>query len=141
MNCFARNAASIAFVALAAAGAAIAAEPASGSRPLAVTALSQGRASWATAANDLGEVEGSLPLTHLTVMLRRTPERQQAFEELLRQQQDSGSPNFHRWLTAVEVGEQFGASPQDIGAVTSWLQAQGLRVDGIANSRVRIEFS
>jgi pseudomonalisin len=141
MNCFARNAASIAFVALAATGAAIAAEPASGSRPVAVTALSQGRASWATADNDLGEVEDSLPLSHLTVVLKRSPGQQQAFEEFLRQQQDPGSPKFHHWLTPVEVGEQFGASAQDIEAVTSWLQEQGLRVDGVANSRVRIVFS
>jgi pseudomonalisin len=138
VDCIVRSVALIAFVALAAAGGANA-DPGPG--PAALKALPQGPVAWATSGNDLGEVEGSLPLTHLTVMLRRTPERQQAFEELLRQQQDSASPNFHRWLTPVEVGEQFGASPQDIGAVTSWLQAQGLRVDGIANSRVRIEFS
>ena len=96
---------------------------------------------WATVANDLGEIEESLTLSHLTILLKRSPERQQAFEELLQQQQDPGSPNFHRWLTPVEVGERFGASAQSIDAVTSWLQSQGLRVDGVANSRVRIEFS
>jgi pseudomonalisin len=140
MKCFAGPVASIAFAALAA-GAAIAAEPASGSRPAALTALAQGRAAWATVENDLGEIEDSLPLSHLTVVLKRSPERQQAFEELLRQQQDPDSPNFHHWLTPVEVGERFGASAQSIDAVTSWLQAQGLRVDAVANSRVRIGFS
>jgi hypothetical protein len=140
MKCFAGPVASIAFVALAA-GAAIAVEPASGSRPAALTALPQGTVAWATVENDLGEVEDSLPLSHLTVVLKRSPERQQAFEEFLRQQQDPASPNFHHWLTPVEVGERFGASAQSIDAVTSWLQAQGLQVDGVANSGVRIEFS
>jgi pseudomonalisin len=141
MNCFAEHVASIALVALAAAGPALAAEPIRPSIPVALAALPQGAVAWATADNDLGEVEDGMALSHLTVVLKRSPDRQQAFEELLRQQQDPGSPNFHRWLTPVEVGEQFGASAASIDAVTSWLESQGLRVDGVANSRVRIVFS
>jgi pseudomonalisin len=137
MKCFTRNVASIAFASLAAG---VAAEPSSGSSTPALAALPQRTVAWATAENDLGEVEASLPLSHLTVVLKRSPERQQAFEEFLRQQQDPGSPNFHRWLTPVEVGERFGAPASNIDAVTSWLQGQGLRVDGVSNSRVRIEF-
>jgi pseudomonalisin len=103
--------------------------------------LSQQRAAWATRANDLGAVADDLPLAHLTVVLRRSPERQLAFERLLAQQQDPNSPDFHHWLTPVEVGEQFGASAHDIDALTQWLQAQGLQVDAVANSRIRIDFS
>ena len=114
------------------------------SQPLNVaqrTALPQNRVAWATAENDLGAVADDLQLSHLTVVLRRSPEQQKAFEELLRRQQDPNSPNFHRWLTPVEVGETYGASQHDIDAVVSWLQSQALQVDAVANSRTRIEFS
>jgi pseudomonalisin len=105
------------------------------------TALPQQRVAWAQAATDLGEAPEDLSLSHLTVVLKRSAQRQLGFERFLNQQQDPRSPNFHHWLTPVEVGEQFGASAHDIAAVTDWLQAQGLHVDAVANSRTRIDFS
>src|SRR5258708_20864922 len=105
------------------------------------TALPHTQAAWASAENDLGEVDPSLKLTHLTIVLNRPAERQSAFEALLRQQQDPSSLNFHRWLTAEEIGQEFGPLDQDIAAVSSWLESQGLQVDAVASSRVRIEFS
>ncbi|MFZ3322624.1 MAG: S53 family peptidase [Usitatibacter sp.] len=111
------------------------------SAPLATKALTQGRVAWAVPENDVGEVDGDVQLAHLTVLLKRSPERQQAFEELLRQQQDPGSPNFHQWLSPVEVGERFGATPDRIEAVSTWLKSNGLGVDGVSNGRTRITFS
>jgi len=96
---------------------------------------------WATTTNDLGEVADNLPLSHLTLVLKRSPQQQLAFEQFLAQQQDANSPNFHRWLTPVQVGEQFGASARDIDTLTQWLQSQSLHVDSVANSRMRIDFS
>jgi subtilase family serine protease len=96
---------------------------------------------WAEARNDLGPLADDLPLQHLTLTLKRTAEREQAFQQLLQDQQNPASPKFHRWLTPVEVGEQFGASQHDVDAVSAWLSGQGLHVDGVANSRTRIVFS
>src|SRR5271169_1329556 len=96
---------------------------------------------WAIADNDVGEVAGDLPLSHLTLVLKRSPQQQLAFEQFLAQQQDPNSPNFHHWLTPVQVGEQFGASVRDLDALTQWLQSQGLHVDSVANSRMLINFS
>jgi pseudomonalisin len=104
-------------------------------------ALPQQGVAWANAANDSGEAADGLPLAHLTLVLKRSAPAQLEFEQLLAQQQDPGSPNFHRWLTPVEVGERFGASAHDIAAITQWLRAQDLQVDAVANSRMRIEFS
>jgi subtilase family serine protease len=98
-------------------------------------------AGWAKAQADLGRVPDQTPLTHLSLLLERPPERQQAFERLLREQHDPASPNYRRWLTPTEIGERFGASPADIKAVSAWLRAQGLAVDGVSNSRTRIRFS
>ena len=103
--------------------------------------LPHARAAWASAENDLGNTDPSLRLTNLTLVLNRPPERQRAFETLLSEQQDPGSPDFHRWLTPAQIGEQFGPADADIAAVSSWLRSQGLHVDGVASSRVRIEFS
>jgi subtilase family serine protease len=105
------------------------------------TELPHTRAAWASAANDLGETDPGLRLTNLTLVLNRPTERQRAFETLLSEQQDPRSPNFHRWLTPAQIGEQFGPPEADIAAVSSWLQSQGMHVDSVASSRVRIEFS
>jgi hypothetical protein len=103
--------------------------------------LAEHRAAWATTQNDRGQLPADLPLQHLTIALKRTAEREQAFQQLLADQQDPASPDYHHWLTPIQIGEQFGASQQDIDAVSAWLSAQGLHTDGIANSRTRITFS
>ncbi len=99
------------------------------------------RAAWATAENDRGAVPDDLALTHLSLALKRPPERQQAFEQLLREQQDPASPNYHRWLSPSEIGARFGATQHDVDAITGWLRSRGLAVDAVANNRLRIRFS
>jgi hypothetical protein len=96
---------------------------------------------WASAQNDLGAVPMDLSLDHLEFVLARPRQVQQAFDQLLREQLDPASPNYHHWLTPVEIGERFGASQHDTDAIASWLQSQNLHLDSIANSRVRIDFS
>ncbi len=99
------------------------------------------RPSWAGAQNDRGMVRGDLQLQNLTLTLNRSPEREQAFQQLLKDQQNPASADFHHWLTPTELGERFGASQHDLDAISSWLAAQGLHVDAIANSRTRLSFS
>ncbi|HKE47809.1 MAG TPA: S53 family peptidase [Rhodanobacteraceae bacterium] len=103
--------------------------------------LGEPRAAWISPAQDVGAVPDDLPLTQLSVVLKRSPERQQAFEQLIREQQDPASPNYHRWLSPREVGERFGATEHDLDAISGWLHAQGLSVDSVSNSRTRIRFS
>lgn len=99
------------------------------------------RVRWAKAESDRGAVPADLALDHLSLVLRRTPERQQAWERLLQEQQDPTSANYHHWLSPLEVGERFGASQHDIDALSEWLRTQGLRVESVSNSRMRIVFS
>jgi len=105
------------------------------------TALPAQRAGWAKAAADQGRVPDGVALDRLSLALKRSPERQQAFDRFLHEQQDPSSPNYQRWLTPTEVGERFGASRNDIDALSNWLRAQGLTVEAVANSRMRITFS
>src|SRR5690242_6508667 len=104
-------------------------------------ALSERRAGWISPANDAGAVPADLPLTSLSIALKRSAARQQAFEQLLKDQQDPASADYHHWLSASEIGERFGASQHDIDAVSAWLRSQDLSVDAVSNSRLRIRFS
>jgi pseudomonalisin len=99
------------------------------------------RAPWARPQNSQGPVPGDTMLEHLTLVLKRSPQQQKDFEQFLEQLQDPGSPNYHRWLTPIQVGEKFGVSQPDIDAVSGWLRAEGLRVHSVANSRIMIDFS
>ena len=108
----------------------------------AIRAVLRGQhAPWALPQNVQGPVPGDTMLEHLTLVLKRSPQRQKVFEQFLQQLQDPASPNFHRWLTPVQVGKRFGASRHDIDAVSQWLRSQGLRVNSVANSRMMIDFS
>ena len=96
---------------------------------------------WANAQNDVGAVPADLPIERLTIVLARSPQREQAYTQFLQDQQSPASPDYHHWLTPVEIGKRFGASSHDIHAVTVWLESQNLHVDSVSNSRERIVFS
>jgi subtilase family serine protease len=98
-------------------------------------------APWALPRNLQGPVPGDTMLQHLTLVLKRSPQRQKAFEQFLQQLQVPASPSYHRWLTPIQVGKRFGASEYDIEAIAAWLRSQGLRVNSVANSRMMIDFS
>src|ERR1700727_3446792 len=90
---------------------------------------------------DRGVAPPSLPMERMTLVLRPSPEQVAALAPLLDEQQDQSSPNYHKWLTPLQFGQQFGASEQDIQTITSWLQSQGFQVNHVANGRNVIEFS
>jgi subtilase family serine protease len=96
---------------------------------------------WANAANDLGAAPADRQMTPMTLVLARPAAREAAFQALLAEQQNLASPQFHHWLTPAEVGERFGLSDHDLAALTGWLQASGLQVNRVSNSRVFITFS
>ncbi|MBD8881300.1 VCBS repeat-containing protein [Rhodanobacter sp. 7MK24] len=90
---------------------------------------------------DRGLVDTSLQLGQLTLMLKRSPEREARAEAYERQLTNPHSPYFHKWLTAQQIGSLFGPSKQDIAKVTDWLTSQGLQVDGIDPTGLRVRFS
>ena len=67
----------------------------------------------------------------MILALALAPEKRAALERLLVEQQDPGSPNFHRWLTPDEFGAHFGATPDEIALETGWLQSHGFAVDEV----------
>jgi subtilase family serine protease len=95
---------------------------------------------WANPSNLSGAVPADQRLDHLTVVMARSPQTELAFENFIASQKDPSSVNYHHWLTSSEIGERFGPSQHDVGAVTGWLQSQGLRINWVAPSRMFISF-
>jgi subtilase family serine protease len=60
-----------------------------------------------SAENDRGRVADDLPLDHLLLQLRLPSEKQQELDQLVKEQLDPGSPNFHKWLTPAEFRQEF----------------------------------
>jgi Pro-kumamolisin, activation domain len=106
-----------------------------------VQALPNHHPIWAVPANDLGAIPANEPIVNLTLVLARSPEQEQAFQQLLADQQNPASPDFRKWLSPEEIGQRFGLSDNDLAAVTAWLQGQGLQVNWVAPSRIFIRFS
>src|ERR1700755_2465431 len=68
----------------------------------------------ARAEFDRGAVSDALPATHVALLLKRSDDQEAALRQLLEQQQDKSSPNYHKWLTPDQFGKQFGPADTDI---------------------------
>jgi hypothetical protein len=90
---------------------------------------------------DQGAVSDALPMNRMLLLLRRSPAQEASLRQLLDQQQDKSSPNFHAWLTPEQFGWQFGPTDSDIQAITDWLASQGFQVNRVSAGRTVIEFS
>lgn len=91
--------------------------------------------------NDQGMVDDSLPLEHVIMMLKRSPEQQQALTALIDQLHNPQSPSFHQWLTPEQFGKQFGPSESDLATLTGWMESQGFTVEEVAPGRNVLIFS
>jgi len=89
---------------------------------------------------DLGMAPASLPMQRMLLVLKRSPEQDFALRQLLDGQQDRNSPNYHRWMTPEEFGQQFGPTDADMQTITTWLQSHGFEV-GTTKGRTALEFS
>ena len=95
----------------------------------------------AVAKFDRGAALPTMPLERMLLVLKRSPEQVAALINLLDQQQDKSSPNYHKWLTPEQFGKQFGPADADIQAVTGWLQTHGFQIAQVSKGRTVIEFS
>ena len=91
--------------------------------------------------NDRGRVMDSISLQHMLLQLKRSPQKEEALQQFIRELQTEGSPNYHHWLTAQEFGARFGVDQSDLDAVTAWLQSQGFRVNVVYPNGMIIDLS
>lgn len=105
------------------------------------TTLTRTQSALAKAAYDQGALPGSQKLQNLTLVLKRSAEKQKEFDTYLQQQVAPSSPYFHHWLTAAQIGSMFGPAQADISKITQWLQSQGLKVENVSTDGLVIRFS
>jgi subtilase family serine protease len=92
-------------------------------------------------ATDLGAVSPAMQLNRMMLVLPPSSEQQAALDQLLVEQQDPGSPNYHKWLTPEEFADRFGVAQSDIATLSAWLTSQGFTVDEVARGRNWIAFN
>ena len=95
----------------------------------------------ARAEFDQGAAPASQPMLRMMMVLQRSQEQETALEQLLDQQQDKSSPQYHQWLTPAQLGAEYGPSDQDVATVTQWLAAEGFTAVKVNQGRTVIEFS
>ncbi|HEV3196522.1 MAG TPA: protease pro-enzyme activation domain-containing protein [Bryobacteraceae bacterium] len=86
-------------------------------------------------ANDMGKADPELRIAGITLMLKQTSNQRAELEQLLEEQRDPTSPNYHNWLTPEQFANRFGLSQDDMEKVAGWLESKGLSVDDVARSR------
>src|ERR1017187_9835092 len=73
---------------------------------------------------DLGRADASKLIQGVTLVFRPSAQQQQDLDNLLTQQQERSSPNYHKWLTPAQFADRFGLTRSDIKRISSWLQSQ-----------------
>ncbi len=84
-------------------------------------------------ATDLGPAPAETKLVGMSLRFTPSAAQQAALEQLLVEQQNPASPEYHQWLTPLQYGAQFGLSSADLAKVTAWLASEGFTVTGVAN--------
>jgi subtilase family serine protease len=95
----------------------------------------------ANAQNDRGAVSDDLKLNHMLLLLNRPADREAALTARIEAMHQRSNPAFHEWLTAEQVGQQYGPNPADIAALKGWLSTNGFTVNNVATSGVVVDFS
>jgi pseudomonalisin len=92
-------------------------------------------------APDLGAVADDFPLQHMLFTLKRSADQQRALDSLVEDLHDPKSANFHAWLTAEQIGEQFGPARDDIERIVAWLDSRGFSINTVHASGMLLDIS
>jgi subtilase family serine protease len=90
---------------------------------------------------DQGPVDPAMRLGTITLLTVPTPAQQKALTQLLAQQQDRKSPNYHKWLTPEQYADRFGLTQNDMRQMAVWLKSQGFTMIQSARGRNWISFT
>jgi subtilase family serine protease len=90
---------------------------------------------------DQGAADPALQLPYVVMVMRPSSSQQAELEQLLVQQQDPASPQYHKWLTPEGYADRFGLAPSDTGKIATWLRSQGFSIVQVARGRDWIAFS
>ncbi len=88
---------------------------------------------------DVGPTQEDTPLD-MSIRFSMTAAQEAALDQLLADQQNPASPQYHQWLTPAQFAAQFGLSSADIAKVSAWLTSKGFTVTGVGNGGMFISF-
>jgi len=80
------------------------------------------------AATDLASEGDAAAHRSLQMEIYLAPHNQEQLDQLLQDQQDSTSPQYHKWLTPTEYDQQFGPTEADVAEIIQWLTDEGFSV-------------
>jgi uncharacterized protein (TIGR03437 family) len=89
---------------------------------------------------DKGAVDPSLHMNDVLIMFKQSAEQQSELDQMLADQQNPSSAQYHKWLTPEDYANRFGLSARDHSKVVAWLHSQGFTVNRTARSRNWISF-
>ena len=95
----------------------------------------------AIAKNDIGEADPDVQMDHMLLLLQRPAALEAQLEQYIDDLHNPASPNYHKWLSAAQLGALYGPAQSDIDAVTAWLESQGLTVNSVYANSMFIDFS
>jgi uncharacterized protein (TIGR03437 family) len=90
---------------------------------------------------DKGAADPQLRMNYMLLMTKPTAAQQSDLDQLLADQQNPSSAQFHKWLTPEEFANRFGLSPGDHAKIAAWLKAEGFTVNEMARGRNWVAFS
>lgn len=90
--------------------------------------------------NDRGAVDSSVALQGVTLVLKRTAAQQSDLAQLVEEQRNPASANFHRWLTPEQYASRFGVDTATLDQVTGWLKSQGFTNVTVGRSHTFVTF-
>jgi subtilase family serine protease len=90
---------------------------------------------------DRGAVDPQTRMNDLVLMIKPSRAQQAGIDQLLADQQNPSSAQFHKWLTPAEFGNRFGLSSGDHSKIVAWLTGEGFTVKQSSRALNWIAFS
>ena len=82
-----------------------------------------------------------IPMQRMILLLKSDAVQDSSLEELIAQQQNPKSSQYHQFLSPQEFGAHFGISQGDLDKTVAWLTSHGFTIDEIPAGRRSIVFS
>ena len=92
-------------------------------------------------ADRVAAVDASFPMQHMILLLKPAVAQQAALDQLVAEQHDPQSSQYHQFLSPEQYAAHFGVSQNDIERVTGWLAGHGFQVEEVTPNHLSIIFS
>ncbi|HXZ11163.1 MAG TPA: protease pro-enzyme activation domain-containing protein [Candidatus Sulfotelmatobacter sp.] len=92
-------------------------------------------------SRDLGLVSDSLQLSHMYLQMKMSPDQEADVAAFVTRLHDPAAAEYHKWLSVPEIENRFGPAPEDLRAVSTWLESHGFTINVVYRANGVIDFS